>query len=137
MFWFCCRRNGMSFCPVIKICQPIFGMWPEFLHHPRYQLMNSIIKIQKQKNVKPRLCKTSFTFHFTGCSWKQRTETACRFLFFFSLPQAKTRETWRWRQSSGVRRLFEGQGRKEGHFSAHFGSQEGTLAHIMAPRRAL
>ena len=49
--------------------------------------------------------------------------------------------------SSGVHRLFEGQGRKEGHFSTHFGSQEGTLAHfgsqegtlvcVLAPKRAV
>ena len=62
--------------------------------------------------------------------------------------------------SSGVQRLFEGQGQKEkkgtysmfrhwrGHFSAHFGSQEGTLVHVfanqegtlarvLAPKRAL
>ena len=49
--------------------------------------------------------------------------------------------------SSGVHRLFEGQGRKEGHFSAfwlpkgqfgmRFGSLEGTLACILAPKRAV
>ena len=59
---------------------------------------------------------------------------------------------------SGVRRLFERQGRKEGHFSMCFGSQEvslscfnqprgqfsvlfgsheGTLAHVLVPRRTL
>ena len=48
---------------------------------------------------------------------------------------------------SGVHRLFEGQGRKEGHFSACFGSQEGTLARfgaqegslacILTPKKAL
>ena len=37
---------------------------------------------------------------------------------------------------SGVRRLFEGQGRKEGHFSMCFGSQEGTLVRVLAPKRA-
>ena len=37
----------------------------------------------------------------------------------------------------GVRRLFEGQGRREGHFSMRFGSQEGTLAHVLAPKRAV
>ena len=34
-----------------------------------------------------------------------------------------------------MHRLLEGQGRKEGHFSACFGSQEGTLAHVLAPER--
>ena len=34
--------------------------------------------------------------------------------------------------SSGVHRLFEGEGWKEGHFIVRFGSQEGTLAHIFA-----
>ena len=38
---------------------------------------------------------------------------------------------------SGVRRLFEGQGRKEGHFSTRFGSHEGTLARVLAPKRAV
>ena len=38
---------------------------------------------------------------------------------------------------SGVHRLFEGQGRKEGHFSVRFGSQEGTLACVLAPKRAV
>ena len=32
--------------------------------------------------------------------------------------------------NSGVCRLFEGQGWKEGHFSTHIGTQEGTLAHV-------
>ena len=32
---------------------------------------------------------------------------------------------------SCVHRLFEEQGRKEGHFSVRFGSQEGTLARIL------
>ena len=36
--------------------------------------------------------------------------------------------------NSGMHRLFEGQGQKEGHFSAIFGSQEGTLAQVLAPR---
>ena len=36
-----------------------------------------------------------------------------------------------------MRRLFQGQGRKEGHFSAHFGSQEGTVAHVLAPGRTV
>ena len=39
--------------------------------------------------------------------------------------------------SSGVHRRFEGQGQKEGHFSARFGSQEGPLAGILALKRAL
>ena len=39
--------------------------------------------------------------------------------------------------SSGVHRLFEGQGRKEGHFSAPFGSQEGTLACVLVPKRTV
>ena len=49
---------------------------------------------------------------------------------------------------SGMHRLFEGQGQKEGHFSvpfcvprghfsAHFGSQEGILARVLAPKRAI
>ena len=38
---------------------------------------------------------------------------------------------------SSVHRLFEGQGRKEGHFSARFGSQEGTLAHVFARKSAV
>ena len=38
------------------------------------------------------------------------------------------------RKYSGVHRLFAGQGWKEGHFSAHFGSQEGTSAHVLAPK---
>ena len=38
---------------------------------------------------------------------------------------------------SGVHRLSEGQGRKEGHFSASFGSQEGTLMRVLAPKRAV
>ena len=40
-------------------------------------------------------------------------------------------------RSSGVHRLFEGQGRKEGHFSVCFGSHEGTLTRVLAPERAL
>ena len=36
--------------------------------------------------------------------------------------------------NSGMHRLFDGQGQKEGHFSAIFGSQEGTLAQVLAPR---
>ena len=35
---------------------------------------------------------------------------------------------------SGVHRLFEGQVQKEGHFSTRFGSQEGTLASVLAPQ---
>ena len=46
-------------------------------------------------------------------------------------------EEWAISGYSGVRRLFEGQGRKEGHFSACFGSQESTLVRVLAPRRAL
>ena len=38
---------------------------------------------------------------------------------------------------SGVHRLFEGQGQKGGHFSARFGSQEGTLARVFASKRAV
>ena len=38
--------------------------------------------------------------------------------------------------TSGVHRLFEGQGRKEGHFSVCFGSQEGSLSHVLALTRA-
>ena len=34
---------------------------------------------------------------------------------------------------SGVHRLFEGQGQKEGHFSARFGSQEGSLSCFNQP----
>ena len=37
---------------------------------------------------------------------------------------------------SGIHRLFEGQGRKEGHFSNRFGSQEGTLARVFATQEA-
>ena len=33
--------------------------------------------------------------------------------------------------------LFEGQGRKEGHFSARFDSKEGTLVHVLASKRAV
>ena len=33
---------------------------------------------------------------------------------------------------SGVHRLFEGHGQKEGHFRVCFGSQEGTLARVFA-----
>ena len=36
-----------------------------------------------------------------------------------------------------MHRLFEGQGWKEGHFSVHFGSQEGTLVRVLAPKRAV
>ena len=36
--------------------------------------------------------------------------------------------------NSGVHRLFEAQGRKEGHFSACFGSQEGSLSCFNQPR---
>ena len=39
--------------------------------------------------------------------------------------------------NSGVHRLFEEQGQKEGHFSTHFGSQEGTLVCVFAPKRAV
>ena len=39
---------------------------------------------------------------------------------------------WLEMSTSGVHRLFEGQGRKEGHFSMCFGFQEGTLAHVFA-----
>ena len=40
-------------------------------------------------------------------------------------------------EHSGVHRLFEGQGWKEGHFSMCFGPQEGTLALVFAPKRAV
>ena len=42
--------------------------------------------------------------------------------------------------SSDMHRLSEGQGQKEGHFSAfcfYFGSQEGTLACVFPPKRAV
>ena len=39
--------------------------------------------------------------------------------------------------TSGVHRLFEGQGRKEGHFSVCFGFHEGTLARVLASKKAL
>ena len=35
---------------------------------------------------------------------------------------------------SGVHRLFEGQERKEGHFSTCFGFQEGTLRCLLSPQ---
>ena len=40
-------------------------------------------------------------------------------------------------QTSGMCRLFEGQGRKEEHFSACFGSYDGSLVHVLAPKRAV
>ena len=40
-------------------------------------------------------------------------------------------------KSSGVRSVFEEQGRKEGHFSAYFGSREGSSAHVLASKRVV
>ena len=42
-----------------------------------------------------------------------------------------------WLTGSGVHSLFEGQEWKEGHFSTCFGSQEGTLVCVLAPKRAV
>ena len=38
---------------------------------------------------------------------------------------------------SGVHRLFEAQGRKEGHFSTRFGSIESNLVRVLATKRAV
>ena len=42
-----------------------------------------------------------------------------------------------WGYCSGMHRLLEGQGQKEGHFSTRFGSQEGTLVHVLASKSAV
>ena len=45
--------------------------------------------------------------------------------------------TAQWLVSSDVHRLFEGLGRKEGHFSKRFGSKDGTFARVLAPKKAV
>ena len=42
-------------------------------------------------------------------------------------------------RNSGVHRLFEEQGRnvKKGHIQRFFATEEGTLAHVFAPKRAV
>ena len=108
-----------------------------------------------------RICSTSLLFAGTWlgvtavcCSWKQdRWERSPTGNQNNELKEAKTlclvewnyrlsynfgldRLIWESLLTSGVHRLFEGQGRKEGHFSACFVSHEGTLARVLAPKRA-
>ena len=72
----------------------------------------------------------SFLLCVSGTKQKQRREIWLSVFLFIRVPTIR-------RKSLVTPALFQGQGWKEGHFSACFGSQEGTSVHALAPKRAV